>query len=329
MRTSLTEMLGLDHPIVQAPIGGLSNPKLAAAVSNAGGLGTIAMTWTEPEVMRARIRETRSLTDRPFGVNLILEWPQEERVEVALEEGVRVLSFFWGDPAPHLDRIHEAGAIVMLTVGTAAEAERAVDAGVDVIVAQGWEAGGHVWGNVATLPLVASVTAAVPSRPVIAAGGIADGRGLAAVLALGAAGAWLGTRFAASVEAGAHPDYLDRLIAARESDTVYGVPFDIGWPDAPHRVLRNATVAAWEAAGRPRAGTRPGEGDVVARDADGESIQRYSSAAPRADVVGDMDAYSLWAGQSAGLIHDVRPAAEIVRTIAADADAILRRLVGL
>jgi nitronate monooxygenase len=286
----------------------------------------LALTWSDPDAVRAAIQTTRALTDRPFGINLILDWPQEERLAVALDAGARIVSFFWGDPAPLVPAVRAAGALAMLTVASAAEAARAVDAGVDIIVAQGWEAGGHVWGEVATLALVPAVVDAVPGTPVIAAGGIADGRGLAAVLALGAAGAWMGTRFVASEEAGAHPDYLALLRAASETGTIHSSLFDVGWPNAPHRTLRNRTVELWQAAGSPASGSRPGEGEVVAWESDGEPILRYSSISPRADDTGAVADLSLWAGQGVGLITEVLPAAEIVRRVAADAEDVLGRL---
>lgn len=327
IETSLTRLLDLDVPIVQAPIGGLANPHLAAAVSNAGGLGMLALTWGEPEEVRAVIRATRALTDRTFGVNLVLtDQLQTERVQICLEEGVRLISFFWGDPTPHLAAIHQAGAVATITVGSANEARRMVDDGVDIIVAQGWEAGGHVWGEVATMPLVPAVVDAVSPTPVIAAGGIGDGRGVAAVLALGAAGAWLGTRFVMSEESLAHPQYRELIAAARETDTLHSQLFDIGWRDAPHRTLRNSTIAGWLAAGRPASGERPGEGQIIAARADGSEIQRYASTSPRKDVSGDIEALSLWAGQSVGLVEDVLPAAEIVARLANEASAAIAAL---
>lgn len=329
MRTSVTELLGIEHPIVQAPIGGLSVPALAGAVSKAGGLGMMAITWLDPDGIRSQIADVRAITDKPFGVNIIVDRsdePQDERVEVALAAGAPVISFFWGDPAPFIDRVHAAGALATLTVGSAEEARRAVDAGVDLIVAQGWEAGGHVWGQVATLALVPAVVDAVTGTPVIAAGGIADGRGLAAVLALGAGAAWMGTRFVASEEAPTHPDWQGRVLEAHETDTVYTSLFDVGWPNAPHRVLLNATIEAWLAAGSPPSGQRPGEGEILARRADGTEIVRYSSVSAQANVKGRIDELSLWAGQSAGLVHGVLPAAEIVRRTVADAEALLARL---
>lgn len=184
--TPFCRPLGLTAPVVQAPVGSAATPELASAVSNAGGLGMLALSWTPPGSVREQIRATRALTDRPLGVNVVLEWDQHERVRACLEESVAVVSTFWGDPRPHVDAIHAGGALHAHTVGCAEEARRAVDAGVDVIVAQGWEAGGRVWGEVATLALVPAVVDAVAPVPVIAAGGVADGRGLAAVLALGA-----------------------------------------------------------------------------------------------------------------------------------------------
>ena len=326
METAFTRLLGIEHPMVQAPIGTLSNPRLAAAVSNAGGLGLMALGNAEIEGLRRVIHETQALTDRPFGINLNLRRPQAERIAAAVDAGVGFISLFWGDPAEHVAAIHAAGALVSATVGSADEARRAADGGVDVIVAQGWEAGGHVWGGVATMPLVPAVVDAVAPLPVVAAGGIADGRGLAAVLALGASAGWLGTRFVMSEEARALPAYVERLSEARETNTIYSSLFDGGWPDSPHRTLQTRLTNAWEAAGRPGPGTRDGEGDIVGRTAAGDDIARYQSISPGEGYEGDAENFPLWAGQSVGLIQDVRPAGEIVRSIATEAEDVLRRL---
>lgn len=328
MRTALTERLGIDLPIVQAPMGGATSPELAAAVSNAGGLGTLALSWSGEDQVRSQIRETRRLTDRPFAVNLVLAFPQDERLGWALEESAPIVSLFWGDPAPFVARIHAAGGLVAHTAASAADAAAAAAGGVDLIVAQGWEAGGHVKGEVATLPLVRAVVSAVQETPVIAAGGIADGAGVAAVLAAGAAGAWIGTRFLAAEEAAIHPRYRERLFAAAETDTVHTGLFDVGWPGAPHRVLRNATYEAWDAAGRPPPGVRPGEGEAVAQ-APGRPMPRYSSATPGAGASGDIDALSLWAGQGVAQVRRQQPAAEIVREIAEETRAAIARLRGV
>jgi NAD(P)H-dependent flavin oxidoreductase YrpB (nitropropane dioxygenase family) len=327
MKTSLCERLAIELPIIQAPMGGAVGPALAAAVSNAGGLGMLVPWRAEIEMVRRQIREVRSLTSRPFGVNLNLEFPQEERLAACLDERVPVISFFWRDPSALVPRAKAGGAIVLHTVGSATDAKRAVECGVDIVVAQGWEAGGHVRGTVATTPLVPAVVDAVSPTPVVAAGGIADGRGLAAALALGAGGAWIGTRFLASHEAAIHPRYRERLFQANENDTVFVENlFDVRWPNAPHRVLRNKTVEAWEAAGRPPSGRRPGEGEVIASSRSSGPIVRYQSYTPGADAEGDIDALPLWAGQSVGLVSKLESAGDIVREIADEARLILQRL---
>ena len=255
MRTPVCELLGIEHPIVQAPMAAV--PQLAAAVSNAGGLGMVTLTWSDP--VAEVIAETAALTDRPFGGNLVLVDDQHRRLDEALEAGLRIVSFFWGDPAGYVEQVHDANGIVLHTVSSAAEARRSVASGVDVVVAQGWEAGGHTKGQVATLALVPAVVDAVAPVPVIAAGGIGDARGVAAVLALGAQAAWLGTRFLLADEMPVHEEYRLRLMEAVETDAQwYPDLYDVGWPNAPHRALRNSTAAAWEAAGRPPLDERPG-----------------------------------------------------------------------
>jgi len=326
VRTALCELVGIEAPIVLAPMGGAVTPRLAAAVSEAGGLGMLPLTWTPPDDIAAVAGETRGRTDRPFGVNLGLAWDRHERLTSALAAGVRVVSFFWGDAHSLVDEAHEAGAIVFVTVGTADEGRAAVAAGADVVVAQGWEAGGHVWGTVSTLALVPRVVDAVAPAPVVAAGGIADGRGLAAVLALGAAGAWVGTRFLATPEAAIHPDYRQRILAAGEADTFYGTVFDRGWPDAPHRVLRNSTVESWERAGRPPTGSRPGEDEGPASRSDGSPINRYAASTPTADMTGDIEPLPHWAGQGVGLVTREESAAEVVRSLVTEAEQVIDSL---
>lgn len=311
MRTPLCDLLGIDYPIVQAPMGGPAVPQFAAAVSNVGALGTVALTWADDA--GAGVRALRGLTDRPVGGNFGVHLDQHDRLEAALAAGLRIVSLFWGDPSPYVEQVHAAGALLLHSVGSAEEARRAVGAGVDVIVAQGLDAGGHVWSRVGTLSLIPAVVDAVDPTPVIAAGGIADGRGVAAVLALGAQAAWVGTRFLMAEEAPVHERYRRRLIEANETDALWFPDlFDGGWPNAPHRALRNATVDAWEAAGRPPAGSRPGEGDEVGRSPSGASIPRYTSATPVEGMSGDIDSMSLWAGQGVALARRVQPVAEIV-----------------
>jgi nitronate monooxygenase len=326
MRTRLCDLIGIAAPIVLAPMGGAVTPSLAAAVSNAGALGMLPLTWTSPSEIATVVDETRQLTKRPFGVNLGLAWDQRERLASALAAGVRVVSFFWGDATGVVRDARDAGALVFVTVGTADEGRAAAAAGADVVVAQGWEAGGHVWGTVSTLALVPRVVDAVAPVPVVAAGGIADGRGLAAVLALGAAGAWVGTRFLAASECEIHPDYRRRILAAGEADTFYGTLFDRGWPDAPHRALRNSTVEAWERAGQPKSGSRPGEDDEPASRADGSPVNRYASSTPTSAMTGDVEPLPHWAGQGVGLVTREQSAAEIVASRLTEAQDALERL---
>jgi NAD(P)H-dependent flavin oxidoreductase YrpB (nitropropane dioxygenase family) len=309
MTTPVCSLLGIERPIVQAPMAAI--PRLAAAVSNAGALGMLTLTWSDDA--GAVVRETAGLTTQPFGGNLVLTEDHHHRLDQALDAGLRIVSFMWGDPGDYIEPVHAAGGIVMHTVGSAEEARRAVASGVDVVVAQGWEAGGHVWGKVATLPLVPAVVDAVTPVPVIAAGGIGDARGVAAVLALGAQAAWLGTRFLLAEEMPLHEDYRRRLIAAAETDPHwYPNLYDVGWPDSPHRALRNSTARAWEAAGRPPDDQRPGEGDVIAHFASGEAIVRYEPAPPMAGTTGEIEALSMWAGQSVALARQRQSAADIV-----------------
>src|SRR6202453_1526819 len=308
-RTPVCELLGIEHPIVSAPMA--IDPRLPAAVSNAGALGTIGLWWAEDA--GDVVRETAALTDRPFGGNFALPSDQHRRVDQALSAGLRIVSFIFGVLQSYVELVHDAGGLVMHTVGSAEEARRAVGCGVDVVVAQGLEAGGHVWGGVSTLPLVPAVVDAVAPVPVIAAGGIGDARGVAAVLALGAQAAWLGTRFLLAEEMPIHEDYRHRLMAAVETDAQrYPNLYSVGWPDSPHRALRNSTADAWQAAGRRQLARRPGAGDVIAHFASGEAIVRYEPAPPMTGTTGDIEALSMWAGQGVALARQPQSAADIV-----------------
>jgi nitronate monooxygenase len=308
-QTPVCELLGIERPIIEAPLS--ADPRLPAAVSSAGGLGTLGLGWADDA--GDVVRQTAALTDRPFAGNFVLAFDQHDRVDSALAAGLRVVSLFWGDPSGYVDAVHEAGGLLMHTVGSVEEARRSVGSGVDIVIAQGWEAGGHVWSGVATLPLVPAVVDAVAPVPVIAAGGIGDARGVAAVIALGAQAALLGTRFLLADEMPIHAEYRRRLIAATETDAEwYPDLYDVGWPDASHRAIHNSTAATWEAAGRPAQGSRPGEGDVLAHFASGEAIVRYEPAPPMVGTTGQIEPLSLWAGQSVALAKQSQPAAEIV-----------------
>lgn len=171
MQTTITKLLRIDHPIISAPMGpDMSGADLVAAVSNAGAFGILQAQLAPPAVLRGEIRKIRDLTDKPFGVNFLLQFPVEEQVAAALDEKVNALSFFWGDPSPYIQRAHDAGALVIHQVGSVEDARRSAEAGVDLIIAQGFEAGGHVAGVISTLALVPQVVDAVSPTPVAAAG---------------------------------------------------------------------------------------------------------------------------------------------------------------
>jgi NAD(P)H-dependent flavin oxidoreductase YrpB (nitropropane dioxygenase family) len=318
MRTGITRLLGIDHPIISAPMGpDMTGPDLVAAVSNAGAFGILQAQLAPPPRLREEIREIRDLTDKPFGVNFLLHFPVEDRVAAALEEEVAALSFFWGDPSPYVQRAHDASALVIHQVGSVEEARRSAEAGVDIIIAQGFEAGGHVAGTISTLALVPQVVDAVSPTPVAAAGGIADARGVAAVLALGAQAAVLGTRFLASSESRAHPKYKQRLLDAVSEDTVHTILFGHGWPYAPVRTIRTAFVEEWLGKEEQGQQSRPDEPVVGHTVIAGQEmpVLRFMGMPPNSDSSGDIELRSLLASQVVGQIHDIKPAKEIVRDL--------------
>jgi nitronate monooxygenase len=254
LRTPLCDLLGIEHPILSAPMAGAAGADLAAAVSEAGGLGLIGGTtpggaggagW-----LRAQIRGVRERTGRPFGVGFISSAPGVEAlVQVALEERVSAIAHSFADPTPYVEPAHGAGVKVLVQVQTVAQANTAAHAGADVIAAQGTEAGGHT-GYSGTLALVPAVIDVAGSIPVIAAGGIVDGRGLAVVLMLGAEGAWIGTRFVATPEATTADWIKERVLAAGTDDTVLTRVYDLATsapfpPGIGDRVLRNELTDAW------------------------------------------------------------------------------------
>src|SRR3954469_23011153 len=255
--------LGWESPLMQAPLGRGAAVRLAAEVSRAGGLGTLGASWTEPAVLREQIRSIARGTDRPFCVNLVLDFAQDERLEVVVEERGPWVSFSFGLRPALVARARADGVRVLVQVASAGAARAAAAAGADALIVQGVEAGGHVQSVVGLLPLLAEVRRAV-SLPLLAAGGIADPASALAALTAGASAVVMGTRFVASDECDAHPRYKERVLAAEGRDTVLTELFDVGWP-APHRVLRNGTYERWQAAGSPPPGQRPQE-DVNVTD---------------------------------------------------------------
>jgi nitronate monooxygenase len=329
MDTAFTRLLSIQAPLIQAPIGRSAGPALVAAVSNAGAIGSLTI-WTMPVTQVAStVAATAKLTNKPFAVNVRADLKQHDRVAVALQGGASLIHLFWGDPTSYVGAIHRAGAKVIAAVGSADEAKQALDAGADVLIAQGWEAGGHLQGTVATLCLVPAVVDLAGSVPVLAAGGIVDGRGLAAVLMLGAAGAVMGTRFVASDESSAHPEYKRALVIARQADTIYLADlFDVDWPNAPHRTLRNSTVRAWEAAGRPAPGLRPREGERIGERTNGSAIVRYGFASPVTGESGNIEAMPYYTGQGVDGVRDILPAASIVDRTVRQAEQVIKKHIG-
>ncbi len=318
LRTPLCELLGIGLPILCAPMGFVTGPELTAAVSNAGGLGILSFSRNPPERLRQEIRRVRELTAKPFGVNLLLPADVPEHAAVCIEERVPLLSLFWGDPAPYVEPAHKAGVLVIHQVGSVDEARSAVDAGVDIIIAQGVEAGGHVRGEISLRALVPRVVDAVAPAPVVAAGGIADGRGVAAALALGAQAVSIGTRFLATSESRAHSLYKQRIIDARGGDTVLTTIFGYTWPNAPHRTLRTEFVEQWISDQARGNQARPDEPVIGETRVGGQPVpvKRFMGFTPSVDTIGDIESMALYAGQGVGLIDKIQPAADVVRELA-------------
>ena len=299
---------------MQAPVGLATTTRLVEAVSRVGGLGTLAGSWTEPAVLRKQVRELRASAGHGFCVNLVLAFDQRARLEVVLEEGVHFVSFSWGIDGSFIRDAHDAGAVAFVQVGDVGAAREAEDAGADVIVAQGVEAGGHVQGRTPLLELVGALRP-ILDLPIVAAGGIADGASARAAVVAGADGVACGTAFLAALEADVHREYRERVFRSVASDTVLTSTFDIGWPDAPHRVIRNDTYVTWDAAGRRLRGSRPGEDDVIPTRS-GIPVVRYSDAQPTTDTAGEIGSMALYAGVSVGMVHGPASAEDITREIA-------------
>lgn len=306
-----TARFGLKFPIVQAPTGSIAGPDLALAVCEAGAMGAMALTWLEPAAAAENVRFLLGRTSTPFLINYALAFPPQS-IFAALEAGAPIVTFSWGDPLSYAPLVRSFGAKLGIQVTTAEGARRAIQHSPDFLVCQGVEAGGHVQATRGLRAVLAEVLAAAEGVPVVASGGIGDGAAIAEALKMGASAAMLGTRFVATQESGAHPEYKRLLVQAQSDDASLTVCFDGGWPYAPHRVLRNATLEAWEAQGCPPTGRRPGEGDVLGANASGEPILRYEDTAPRAGFQGDIAAMCCYAGTSCSAIHDLPSARDLV-----------------
>ena len=322
LRTKITELLGIEHPVVLGGMGsGGTGHRLVAEVSSAGGLGILSASWLSRAEQQAEVEAIRHVTDRPFGLNHLLCFVDDERFTASLDLRPTVISTAWPwsaqDLRPYFERAHAHGALVIHMVSSVPEAARAVDAGADIIVAQGTEGGGHVgWmGSMALIPMVVRAIAPVP---VLAAGGVADGAGLAAALALGAEGVLLGTRFLATPESPVSDGFKRTLLESDGHDTLLTEIPDIAagrvWPGAMSRVRRNRFIERW--AGR--------EWELRQRR---DQVGPALTEARRRD---DTDEYTLGTGQTAGLITELKPASQIVHEVVDEAQTIIaERLRGL
>jgi NAD(P)H-dependent flavin oxidoreductase YrpB (nitropropane dioxygenase family) len=320
LHTRICDLLGIRHPIVLGGMGTATNPELVAAVTNAGGLGILSASSQSGDQQRRDVGRIRELTDGVFGLNHLLFQAQEERLAATVELRPKVFSTAWAWPEQDLrlyaEMARQCGALFMHMVSTVAEGERAAEAGADIIVAQGSEGGGHV-GWMSSLPLVPMVVRAVAPVPVLAAGGVADGAGLAAALALGAEGVLLGTRFMATPEAPISEAYKQYIVRHDGHNTMLTEIPDIAqgrvWPGAMSRVARNRFIERW--AGR--------EWEVRQRRVE------IAKSAAEARARGDSEEFHIAIGQTAGLISDITPAGQVVETIAAEAERIIsERLAG-
>jgi NAD(P)H-dependent flavin oxidoreductase YrpB (nitropropane dioxygenase family) len=312
--TSFTKLVGVSAPIQLAAMPAISTPALVAAVADAGGLGMVPAPLLSAPALESLLEELAQRTRGVFGVNFLAPFLDPDCLEVAARRA-RVVEFFYGEPNPEwVARGHASGALVSWQVGSLAEALAAERAGCDFIVAQGTEAGGHVRGDTSLLPLLSQVLEQV-RVPVVAAGGVASGRSLAAVLACGSGAARMGTRFVAAAESGAHPSYVKALLEASAADTCLTEAFSVMWPNAPHRVLR-AAIARAEALTEEVVGELHLSDQVV-------PIPRLSVIPPSSTTTGHVDAMALYAGESVSNVTSVRPAAAIVAELVAEAEGLL------
>ena len=316
LRTRFTELVECSVPLQQAGMGWIAGPGLAAAVANAGGLGMVAMPMLPALALEDMLHSLKAQTTGAFGVSFLVPFLDRDAVAVAARLA-RVVEFFYGDPdAALVELVHTQGALACWQVGSVEEACAAAQAGCDLLVVQGTEAGGHVRGQRPLFPLLQEVLEAV-TLPVVAAGGIATARAMAAALAAGSSAVRVGTRFVATPEADAHPAYVAALLAARGEDTVLTEAYSVLWPDAPHRVLRSAIEKAQSLDEEVVGGAQLGDQSIP--------IPRLAPMAPTRTTTGAIDAMALYAGQAVGAVQAAQPAAEIVRELAAGAERLLRK----
>ena len=338
IETRFTQKFSVRHPLACAGMAfaGMT-PKLAIAVSNAGGIGAIGVGFTPPELLREYIRTIRAQTGKPFNVNFITCFDNDAQVKVCAEEGVPIVSWHWGHPsAENLKILRDAGVSYWEQIGSVDDAKRAVDAGAAAVIAQGYEAGGHNYQGLASMPGLPTfvltpmiVDAVGKDTLVMSAGGISDGRGVAAVLALGADAAWVGTRLVATNEADVHDEHKRRIVNSSGEQTVLSSIFGPEWPHFnPMRLQRNSVVAEWNnrlTEVPQKRGDLPLVGNTVLYGQPME-MRKFNVILPTPETQADWEEMPWLMGQGVGLVHDIRPAAEVVEDIMLQAQVTLSRL---
>ena len=314
----LMKMLGLKYPIIQAPAAGPAKEELAVAVSNAGALGALPLTWHSPDEAFKDVTAVRSKSKGIFFANYVLNF-EPRSLDKAIEAGIKVVQFSWGLPSQEVVKKLKDNSIIMgIQVVSKANAAKALELEPDYLVCQGIEAGGHVHGSKPLMEALLEVLSIAGKVPVVASGGIATGHDIRKYISAGAAGTVLGSRFVATQESAAHPEYKQALLDAKAEDTVFTVCLNNGWSNATHRILRNETFNMWEAAGCPTVGNRPGENEIVATDEFGNKLPRYSGNPPVVGTTGNVHAIGSYAGMGVTKINDLPKAGDLVKRLWAE-----------
>jgi nitronate monooxygenase len=320
-------LFSLKYPIFEAPHGRATSPELAIAVSNAGAMGALASLEESADEARNAVSKVRAATRGPFVISYLL-WRGTTSLRAALDAGAPIVQFSWGMPTKELvSAVRAAGAKLGVQVTSSASARAALDLGADYLVCQGTEAGGHVQANRGLYEALPEVLKEARETPVVASGGLGNGQGIRKALLAGASAAMLGTRFVATVESNAHPDYKHAITSAHAKDTVLTVCFQDGWPNATHRALRNKTFVEWDSAGCPPVGKRPGEGDVLATRTDGSRILRYFAISPDRAMEGRVPECALFAGLGVDFVKDLPSAGELVERLWRECENAHRRAI--
>ena len=323
-------LFNLKYPIVEAPAAGPAGVKLAIAVAEAGAMASLPLTWTRTEQAIESVKQVKAATNGSFFVNYVLHF-RPRSLDKVLEVGVPAVQFSWGMPSTEIaSKVRAAGAKLGIQVTSAAGAKAALALGADYLVCQGVEAGGHVHASQPLIDTLEDVLSVASTVPVLVAGGIATGHDIRRILALGAAGVVMGTRFVATQESLAHTEYKQALLNADEKATVFTICLSKGWEHATHRILRNDTVEMWEAAGCPQPGQRPNEHEIVAYQPNGRPIERYQDLTPVKGMTGNVTALGMYSGTGVAKINDLPTAQALIERLWQeyndDGDKLIRQI---